>query len=102
MTRKGFHIFLAFVLFFCAVSPFIEFTVRWDRSIFQTGYDGESTVAIIALVLILAFAVAKVLASFVPERITEEPLFDPKETAHLNVGFTTSSPDTSPPLALRI
>ena len=85
------------------MSPFLEeFALHWDQSIFASGYDGESTVAVIALVLILAFALAKLLASFVPEGTTEEPLFHPQETVSVSADVAASLPDTSPPLALRI
>ena len=103
MTRRGFHILLALTLLICVVSPYVEeFALHWGQSIFDSGYDGESTVAVIALVLILAFALAKLLRSFVTEGTTEERLFHPAETVSLTVDVAASFPNTSPPLALRI
>lgn len=103
MTRRGFHILLALTLLICVMSPYVEeFVLHSNQSIFDSGYDGESTVAVIALVVILAFALAKLLASFVPERTTEGPLFHPKETVSLSADVATGFPDTSLPLALRI
>lgn len=102
MTRRGFHVLLAFTLLICAICPYVEVALHWNQCIFQSGYDGESTIAIIALVLILAFAVANLLASFVPESTSEEPLFVPHATVSLMVGFADTIPDTSPPAALRI
>ena len=102
MSRKGFHILLALTLFACAICPYIEIALHSNQYIFETGYDGETTVAIITLVLILAFALAKLLASFVPEGTTEESLFHPQETIGLSTDVGASFPDTSPPLALRI
>jgi hypothetical protein len=102
MTRRGFQILLALTLFLCGLCPFIEIALHWDQSIFQTGYDGESNVAIIALVLILAFALAKLVASFISEDTTEEPLFHPQGSVSLTADAAASFPDGSPPLALRI
>lgn len=102
MTRRGFHILLAFTLLICGICPYVEFGLHWDQCIFQSGYDGLTTIAIIALVLILAFALAKLLASFVPESTNEKLLVKPQETVSLTLGFTATFPDTSPPLALRI
>lgn len=93
---------LALTLFACGLCPFIEIALHSDQSIFQTGYDGESTVAIIALVLILAFALAKLLASFVAEDTTGESLLHPQATASLSADVAARFNDTSPPLALRI
>lgn len=102
MTRKGLHILLACVLFFCAASPYIEFALRSNQCIFQTGYDTESTIAIIALVVILTFALGRLLASFVPEGTSEEPVFHPQEAVNPSADDAASFPGTSPPLALRI
>ena len=103
MTRRGFHILLALTLLICVMSPYVEeFALHWNQSIFDNGYDGESTVAVMALVVILAFALAKLFASFVPAGATQEPLFDRQETASPHADIADSFPDTSPPLALRI
>lgn len=103
MTRRGFHILLALTLLICAMCPCVEeFVLHWNQSIFDTGYNGESAVAIVALVLILAFALANLLASFVPESTNAEPLFHPQEIVSSTIGFTATLPDASPPLALRI
>jgi hypothetical protein len=102
MTRRGFQILLALTLFVCGIWPYIEIALHWNQSIFQTGYDGESTVAIIALVLIMAFALAKLLASFVPESTNEGPLLQRLATVSRRIDCAASFPDTSPPLALRI
>lgn len=103
MTRRGFHILLALALLICVMSPFVEeFVLHWNQSIFDNGCDGESTVAVIALVVLLAFALAKFLALFVPEGTTEEPLVHSRETVSLSADIAACFPDTSPPLALRI
>jgi hypothetical protein len=103
MTRRGLHILLALTLLICVMSPYAEeFVLHWNQSIFDGGYDGESTVAVIALVVILAFALAKFLASFVPQGTSEGTLFHPQETISLSADVAASFPDTSPPLALRI
>ena len=103
MSRRGFHILLALTLLICAMCPYVEeFILHWNQSIFDTGYDGESAVAVVALVLILAFALANLLASLVRKSTTSEPLFHPQEIVRSTIGFTATLPDASPPLALRI
>ena len=61
MTPKRFHIVLAAVLVVCIICPYVETALDWNQSIFDTGYDTESTVAVIALLLVLAFALAKLI-----------------------------------------
>lgn len=103
MTRRRIHILLALTLLICGICPFVEeFVLDWNQSIFDTGYDGESTVAVIALVFILAFALAHLLGSFVPESTTEEPVFARQRAVSSIAGFGIKIPDASPPLALRV
>ena len=67
MTRKGFHILLAFILVICVLCPYLECALHWNQSIFDTGHDSESTLAVIALLLILAFLIVSLLAHFIPD-----------------------------------
>ena len=102
MTRRRFHIVLALILVACALCPYVEGAIHWDQTIFDTGYDGESTVAVIALLMALAFAVARLLVCFVADSRCLERLVDSRWVLRPMLDFFSSSPETSPPLPLRI
>jgi len=102
MTRRGLHIILALTLMACVLCPYVEAAIHWDQTIFDTGYDGESIVAVIALLVILAFAVAKLLVYFVPRRRCQERLVESRSVLSLMLDFLSSSLEASPPLPLRI
>jgi hypothetical protein len=102
MTRRRFHVLVALVLLVCVICPYVEAALDWNESIFTTGYDTESTVALIALLLILSLALAKLMAVFLPSRITNEAIVtarSPWKSAH---SFVFGIPEVSPPLPLRI
>jgi hypothetical protein len=103
MTRRGFHILLALILVGCVLCPYVEFATGWGQSIFDTGYDTESTVAIIALLLILASALATLLIHFPARTIGKERLAAPIVRLRPALDFISTVPETSPPpLSLRI
>jgi hypothetical protein len=102
MTLRRFHVLVALILVACVVSPYVEAALDWNESIFTTGYDTESIVAIIALLLILSLGLAKLMAVFLPARITNEPIVafrSPRKREHSSVFSVT---EVSPPLPLRI
>lgn len=104
VTRRGFHILLALTLVVCVLCPFVELALNWGQSLFDTGYDTETTVAVIALLLILAFALARLLVYFLGDTTGQERLVDSQGTSKLTFDFISAVPvpDTSPPHALRI
>ena len=102
MTRRGFYILLALILVACVLCPYVEFAFDWNESIFTTGYDGESTVAAIAFLLILAFLIASLPAHFVPGSAASESLIDSHVTLRAALDSISTIPESSPPLALRI
>lgn len=102
MTRRGFHIELALTLVACVLCPYVEGAIHWDQTIFDTGYDGESTVAIIALLLILVFVVATVLLRFVAHTRCLKRLVKPRWVFRPMLDFFSCLSETSPPLPLRI
>lgn len=102
MTRRGFHIVLALTLVACVLCPYVEVAVHCNQSIFDNGYDGESTVALIALLLILAFALAKLLAYFIGDTTGQERLVNSPSASRPMHDLISVTPDISPPLALRI
>lgn len=103
MTRRGFHILLALILVGCALSPCVEVATGWGQSIFDTGYDTESTVAIIALLLILAFTLASLLLRLPPMSVGQERLAAAIVRFRPALDFDSTVPEVSPPpLSLRI
>jgi hypothetical protein len=84
------------------VSPFAETAIHWNESIFITGHDTESTIAVIALLLVLAFSLASLLAVFLPALLSAQlyiPSLSPSEPIS---NFVFVVPEASPPLSLRI
>ena len=103
MTRRGFHIVLTLILVACVLCPFAEeFALHCNQTIFDTGYDGESTVAVIALLVVFVFAIAKLLVCLVFKDTSAEPLVDSELVLRLTLDFTSTLYDASPPLPLRI
>ncbi len=104
MTRKGFHILLALTLVVCVLCPYVEIALSWGQSLLDTGYDTETTVAVIALLVILAFALAKLLVSVLVDSTGDGgPLDESHGTLRPLLDFISTVPDVSPPpLPLRI
>ena len=102
MTRKRFHILLALILLICAICPFVEIALDWDESVLTTGYDTESIVAVIGLLLILSLSLAKLMAVFVPSRMTNEPVVISQPPRKRDHSFVFDIPEVSSPLPLRI
>jgi hypothetical protein len=102
MTRRGFHILLALILVACVLSPYVELALNWGQSLFDTGYDTETDVAVIALLLILAFALARLLAYCLRDTTDKERLVDLQRGLRPTLDFISTVADTSPPLPLRI
>ena len=94
---------MALALVICVLCPYVELALNWGQSLLDTGYDTETTVAVIALLLILAFALAKLLVSVVVDSNGEGPLDESHGTLRPILDFISTVPDASPPpLPLRI
>ena len=103
MTRKGVHILLALTLVVCVLCPYVELALNWGQSLLDTGYDTETTVAVIAFLLILAFALAKLLVSVLVDSTGEGPLDESRRPLRPLLDLISTVPDVSPPpLPLRI
>lgn len=103
MTRRQFHVLVALILLVCVVCPHVETALDWNESIFTTGYDTESIVAIIALLLILSLTLAKLLVVFLPARISNEFIVAFQQPRKREDGFVLGISEVSPPtLPLRI
>ena len=102
MTGKRFHVLVALILLVCAICPFVEMALDWDDSILTTGYDAESIVAVVALLLILSLSLAKLMAVFLPSKMTNEPVVISQPPRKPDHSFVFDIPEVSSPLPLRI
>jgi hypothetical protein len=87
----------------CAISPFLETAAHWDNTIFATGYDGESTVAVLMILLELVISCAGPVVVYLCRNADfTEPVVvrDPFISFDSVVGFRI--PELSPPPPLRI
>jgi hypothetical protein len=66
MSRRGVHGLLAIFLLACLLCPFVEIAVHSNDSIFNDGYDTESTVALLMAVLELRLTLPSLLVLLLP------------------------------------
>lgn len=103
-TAKGFHALIAASLFGCALCPLIEIALHSNGAIFQRGYDTESTLALLLLLLELSFAIGRLLVALLPcvlERLNLVCFYSDRHSL-LATNFGIVLPEISPPLFLRI
>jgi hypothetical protein len=105
IRRRAFHVAIALILVICAISPFAESAVNWNDTVFATGYDTETTFAVLALLLELVISLAGLLVCFCRNLQLGERVFikllQPSWFASES-DFGTEIPELSPPLPLRI
>jgi hypothetical protein len=102
MSRRAFHVLLGLILVACVICPFVEFAIGWNDTIFTTGYDTESSVAVIMLLLELVLALATVIASFLPDVQVTAPLVIRQCPPKSEFGIVILLPDPSLLVPLRI
>jgi hypothetical protein len=102
VTRRGFHALIGLILLVCVICPYVETALDWNESIFTTGYDTESTVGIIALLVILSLAFAKLLAAFLPKQISDELIVASHPIRKPEHVLASATSDFSLPVPLRI
>ncbi len=102
MRRKAFHVVLGLVLVGCLICPFVELAIGWNDTILSTGYDTESALAVVMLLVELVLGLAGVIAFFLPHVHATEPLVIPRRISTSAFGIGTLPPDLSPPVPLRI
>lgn len=90
------------ILVICALSPFLESAANWNDSVFATGYDGESTMAVLVLLLELVISLAGLLVCLCQNLELGERMVLSLSSATPELGFRIASPELSPPLPLRI
>ena len=102
MNRRIFHVLIALVLLACVVSPFLESSLDCQGNVFSTGYDGESTLAIVVLLLELVLSLASLLTFLLPnvnllERVDTEGAHP---SSAFGFGITISDFSSSVPLRI--
>lgn len=103
-TAKAFHALVGLILLSCALCPFVEIALHLNGTIFQNGYDTESTLAVLLLLLELSFAVGRLLVALLPRILKQLSLFCIC-CNHLTLptpNFRIVLPEISPPISLRI
>ena len=61
LGRRLFHIAIALILVICVLAPYVELAADFNSSIFATGYDNETTIAVLLLLLELVISLAGLL-----------------------------------------
>ena len=102
MSRRMLHVLIALILLGCAVSPFVESALNCHDNVFSTGYDGETTLAVVVLLLELVLSLASLLLFLRPNIQVKERIVEKCERLTFEWDFCITIPDTSPPVALRI
>lgn len=101
-TSRTFHALIALALIGCALCPFVETAIHWNGTIFQSGFDTESTIAIILLLVELAYGLARLVLVILPPVLRRLSFVYFDRLAVQTLNFGTILPETSPPLPLRI
>lgn len=102
MARKWFHALIAIALLACLVSPYVEMAFNSNDLALLAGRDTESTIAVLLLVLELAFALAGLLVILAPGIFERVRLASPHGRLTAPPGLAILPPELSPPLPLRI
>jgi hypothetical protein len=101
-TSRTFHALIALALVACALCPFVETAIHWNGTIFQSGFDTESTVAVLLLLLELAYGLARLLVVLLQSVLRSLSFVYFEHLAVPTLDFGTVLPEISPPLSLRI
>lgn len=100
--RRAFHAIIAIILVICVLSPYLESALDLNDSVFATGYDNETTVAILLLLLELVLSLTKLLPSLCRNSQLSTPVVVEKSFVRPGFGSGICIPELSPPLPLRI
>ena len=102
IRSRAFHVAIALILVVCALSPFLETAVNWNDSVFATGYDGESTMAVLVLLLELVISLAGLLVCFCRNTQWIERIVITQSPFASKSDFSITIAELSPPPPLRI
>jgi hypothetical protein len=89
-------------LFVCLCCPLLEILLHSDGSIFVSGHDMESTLALVLVVIELSFAVARLLALVLPTIFLRLGIVVTGRVVPADSRFSDPLPAISPPTLLRI
>jgi hypothetical protein len=101
-NRKLFHVVLGLILVGCLVCPFVEVAKGWNDSLFSNGYDTESAVAIVMLLVELVLALGSAVAFVLSEVRVAEPSVTEHRLLLLDFDFGNLLPYSALPIPLRI
>jgi hypothetical protein len=102
MNRRVFHVILSLLLVACLICPFVEFAIGWNDTLFSTGHDTESSLALVTLLLELVFMLAGLVALLVPDVHVAQLLVTKNRALKFELDCGGLLTDSSPPLPLRI
>ena len=100
--RRRLHIAIALILVICAISPFVESAANMNDSVFATGYDNETTLAILVLLLELVISLAGLLVCLCRNLQLGDRVVIKHSPLTCESDFGTKIPELSPPTPLRI
>jgi hypothetical protein len=93
---------IALILVICALSPFLESAANWNNTVFATGYDGESSLAVLVLLLELVISLAGLLVCLCRDLRLGERVVIKHSGVRPESGFRITIPELSPPPPLRV
>jgi hypothetical protein len=100
--RLHVHAALGLILIACLVCPFVETAIGWNDTIFCTGYDTESLVAVVTLLAELVLALATSIVILVAGLRKIELVAATHPVLFFAIGRDSLPADSSPPVPLRI
>jgi hypothetical protein len=101
-SRKIFHVLLGLILVGCLLCPFVELANGWNDSLFSNGYDTESAVAIVMLLVALVVALGSAVAFVLSDVRVAGPSVTEHRLLVLEFGVGNLVPSFALPIPLRI
>jgi hypothetical protein len=101
MSRRVVHLVIAIFLA-CLLCPFVELAVHSNDSIFTDGYDTESAVALLLLVVELVLVLPRLLVLLLPSILKKEQFLTSDRRSGSSPHFAILLAELCLPLPLRI
>jgi hypothetical protein len=102
MSRRVVHLLIAISLLACLLCPFVEIAVHSNDNIFNDGYDTESAVAFLLLVMELVLVLPSFLVLLLPSILKKEQYLTSARRLGSSPHVAILLPELSLPLPLRI
>jgi hypothetical protein len=102
MIRRLFHASVVLFLLPCLASPFVEVSLHMTGTVFGTGKDTETSLALLIVVLGLVLALTSLLVAVQPGVRMTELLQPAARVVLLRAGWVLPILNPSPPPPLRI